>query len=304
MSIKTQIEKVLPIEYKTVLDYLMSINPDIDFYLVGGMIRDVILDYKSLDVDLVVASNKYPVYIEDSSVGGCHAISVANHIRNTMSSIKPPATKKEGSGFIKVDGFLVKLNRVYTFERYVTAKLKFLVKCGQATPSKEGGLTNEVREVEIDLATPRKDHYITTEDGNYIPSITFTNIEDDTYRRDFNVNAIAVNMTNGEVVDKFNGIDSLKYRIFSTTHSDSFNEDPSRIIRGIRFSSKYKLKMTYDTIKQIETYKHLLIKDSDYVRIEKEVDKIPKYGHEFKKFMNNVRFYGLEEEMNFLLNKR
>lgn len=91
-------------------------------------------------------------------------------------------------------------------------------------------------------------------DGNYSDGrrpdqVTFsTNILDDLSRRDFTVNAIALNMLSNtnDYVDPFDGINDIKNKIIRTVGDpvERFTEDGLRILRAIRF--KYKLGFKFD----------------------------------------------------------
>lgn len=71
---------------------------------------------------------------------------------------------------------------------------------------------------------------------NRRPEVELGTLEDDLRRRDFTVNALAI-AADGSIIDLYNGADDLKYRILDTpgNASDSFNEDPLRILRAFRF---------------------------------------------------------------------
>lgn len=76
------------------------------------------------------------------------------------------------------------------------------------------------------------------------PNVT---IEDDLRRRDFTVNAIAVDVLTGEVVDPFGGVKDLKHgRLRAVT--DAFVEDTLRSYRAARFSAGLGFDVTPDTI--------------------------------------------------------
>ncbi|HEX9942042.1 MAG TPA: hypothetical protein VGG03_08500, partial [Thermoanaerobaculia bacterium] len=56
-------------------------------------------------------------------------------------------------------------------------------------------------------------------------------LHDDLARRDFTVNAFALDARTGEVVDPFSGLDDLKRRILRATTAESFAGDPLRVLR-------------------------------------------------------------------------
>jgi tRNA nucleotidyltransferase/poly(A) polymerase len=67
-------------------------------------------------------------------------------------------------------------------------------------------------------------------------------IEDDMARRDFTVNAMARKLETGELVDPFGGADDLKRSVLRTVRSNSFAEDPLRLVRGLRLVSQLGLE--------------------------------------------------------------
>lgn len=78
-------------------------------------------------------------------------------------------------------------------------------------------------------------------------------IEEDLSRRDFTMNAIAVNLKDGSVIDPFNGIKSIKAKIIKTVGEPAlrFAEDGLRPIRGIRFAAQLGFKIEERTITAI-----------------------------------------------------
>ncbi|MBR2179597.1 MAG: HD domain-containing protein [Selenomonadaceae bacterium] len=81
-------------------------------------------------------------------------------------------------------------------------------------------------------------------DTTYDPNVT---IEDDLYRRDTTINAIAIELPNGELIDPYNGIEDIadkKIRIISK----HFVDDPVRALRAARQSAQFQFDITDDTI--------------------------------------------------------
>jgi tRNA nucleotidyltransferase (CCA-adding enzyme) len=76
-------------------------------------------------------------------------------------------------------------------------------------------------------------------------------VEDDLLRRDFTVNAMAVDLDNGRLVDPYGGADDLEARRLRTTHPSSFAEDPTRLIRALVMNARYGLTPDEDTRQQI-----------------------------------------------------
>lgn len=66
-------------------------------------------------------------------------------------------------------------------------------------------------------------------------------------RRDFTINAIAVDAVTNEVVDPFNGVQDIAARVLRAT-SPAFAEDPLRVLRGAQFASRFGFRMNAVTI--------------------------------------------------------
>lgn len=93
---------------------------------------------------------------------------------------------------------------------------------------------------EIDIALPRTEHAFNTGGTRdfkiaYNPKLPIT---EDLFRRDFTVNALAINLETGELIDPSGGLSDLASRRLRTVGrpSDRFTEDFSRLARGLRFA--------------------------------------------------------------------
>ena len=81
--------------------------------------------------------------------------------------------------------------------------------------------------------------------GTRTPIVEPGTLYDDLSRRDFTVNALAKDPDTGEIIDYFNGVEDLKNKVLRTPLKPSvtFDDDPLRILRGIRFEITKGLKM-------------------------------------------------------------
>lgn len=127
-------------------------------------------------------------------------------------------------------------------------------------------------EYNIDITTFRQEeNYI----GHRPKRIVYVNdLLTDLKRRDFTINAICMN-SKGEIVDPLNGIKDLTDRLIRVIGNikKKFSEDPLRILRAVRFSILYDLKIDNDELMFIINNKYLLDKVS-YARKKEELGKI------------------------------
>jgi tRNA nucleotidyltransferase (CCA-adding enzyme) len=84
---------------------------------------------------------------------------------------------------------------------------------------------------EIDIATARKERY---RSPGALPTVSAGKLKDDLIRRDFSINALAIDVMSGEMLDPTGGARDLEARIIRVLHDDSFADDPTRIFRAIR----------------------------------------------------------------------
>ena len=111
----------------------------------------------------------------------------------------------------------------------------------------------------IDIANMRKETYIRP---GTLPKIKLTNdIRDDLFRRDFTINSLAASLNSkdlGEIIDPFDGLSDINNQILRNNHSLSFSDDPTRIFRAIKYSNKLRLKIDYETEKQLYEHKKFI----------------------------------------------
>lgn len=95
-------------------------------------------------------------------------------------------------------------------------------------------------------------------------SVSFVrSLEEDLKRRDFTVNAFALN-ENAEVIDKFNGLADLDNRVLRAVGKaeERFNEDALRIMRGLRFAASLDFDIEEKTFEAMTSRAFLLEKIS------------------------------------------
>lgn len=159
---------------------------DLNAYLVGGLVRDVVLKRENLDVDIVI----------------------------------------EGDG----------IQFAKAFADHSGAKVRIYPKFGTAVVIMPDGF-------KLDIATARIEHY---ESPAAPPEVMLSSLKRDLFRRDFTINTLAVHLNKahyGTLVDHFGGMRDIKERSIRVIHNLSFVEDPTRILRAIRFEQRFGFKI-------------------------------------------------------------
>jgi tRNA nucleotidyltransferase (CCA-adding enzyme) len=104
----------------------------------------------------------------------------------------------------------------------------------------------------IDVATARLEYY---EYPAALPIVELSSLKMDLYRRDFSINTLAVHLCPphfGRLVDFFGGQQDIKDGVIRVLHSLSFVEDPTRIIRAIRFEQRFQFRIGGQTERLIK----------------------------------------------------
>ncbi len=129
----------------------------------------------------------------------------------------------------------------------------------------------------VDFAMARREYY--PHPGS-LPIVTSGSIKEDLFRRDFTINALAVVLNPqcfGELQDFYGGYDDLKKKKLRVMHEKSFLDDPTRILRAIRFESRLDFHLE---VKTLRVLKAALAKDAP------ATVKPPRYFAEFRKIFS------------------
>ena len=116
-------------------------------------------------------------------------------------------------------------------------------------------------------------------DGRRPDSVGFVqSFEEDTKRRDFTINATGVN-ADGVVIDYHGGCEDISKRLLRTVGeaSERFTEDALRMVRAIRFASKFQFQIADETLSAITQLKHLVASVSKE-RVRDELVKLAEVG--------------------------
>jgi len=126
---------------------------------------------------------------------------------------------------------------------------------------------------DFDIAVPRIDRKIGTGHKGFETYTEGITIKEDLRRRDFTVNSIAVNLKTKEVLDPFKGRNDIAAKIIRATDTNTFVEDPLRLIRAIQFASRFMFDIEPKTL-QLMKRNCTLIREISGERIRGEFDKI------------------------------
>ncbi len=113
-------------------------------------------------------------------------------------------------------------------------------------------------------------------DSRHPDSVTFVrSLDEDLKRRDFTINALAVNILTGEIIDRHGGIEDLKKKTIRAIGEpeERFKEDALRMLRACRFSSKLNFSIEEETLLSIKDL-HKNIEKVSVERIKDEIDKL------------------------------
>jgi len=144
----------------------------------------------------------------------------------------------------------------------------------------------DVREIALKIAQELKSAFVPLDEDYQIYRLVPRNanlnldfalckgtIEEDLQSRDFTINAIALDVQTGEIIDPTCGISDIKDGVVKACHKSSFTDDPLRILRAYRFKAQLHFSIDSQTREWIVALAELL-SNVAYERIRDEVFKI------------------------------
>ncbi len=109
----------------------------------------------------------------------------------------------------------------------------------------------------LDLVTARTEFY---EAPTALPTVEFSSLRHDLYRRDFTINTLAIGLggaRDGRLFDFYGGKRDLDRRLIRALHNLSFIEDPTRVLRAVRLEQRLgfaveprTLQLLHDAVQQ------------------------------------------------------
>ncbi|MCJ7700607.1 MAG: CBS domain-containing protein [Anaerolineales bacterium] len=233
------LENALPPERLTLLREIAAIAQEqrVALYIVGGFVRDLLLNYPSLDFDLVVEGD---------------AILLAQSVKE------------------KIGG------RIATHKRFGTAKWFLDPKTSSLpiSPQGSGDLNSDSHlPTTLDFITARREFYA---HPTALPTVERGSIKLDLHRRDFTINTLALRLDGshyGDLHNYWGGYNDIRLGLVRVLHSISFVDDPTRMLRAVRYEQRYGFQIGKRTLQLLLEARPLLSRVSGD-RIRHEIDNI------------------------------
>lgn len=190
----------------------------LEAYVIGGFVRDLLLDRPSKDIDIVVVGN--------------------------------------GMELAEAAGEKLRVKKVNLFKNFGTAQFNY-------------------KDLDVEFVGARKESY---QRDSRKPIVEDGTLSDDQKRRDFTINALALDLreeTFGNLIDPFNGLGDLDKGILRTPldPDTTYSDDPLRMMRAIRFATQLDFQIEVSSLKSIlENASRLEIISKE--RIMDELNKI------------------------------
>ena len=126
----------------------------------------------------------------------------------------------------------------------------------------------------LDLISARSEIY---SHPGVLPTVKRSTIDDDLRRRDFTINAMALRLDGsqyGQLHDPLNGRVDLARGAIRVLHDRSYVDDPTRMIRAVRYADRYGFKIEPDTLKLVDEEARDVLSQLSGERLRHEFDLI------------------------------
>ena len=104
--------------------------------------------------------------------------------------------------------------------------------------------------IPLDLATARQEHYPAPAEN---PVVLAGTLQADLARRDFTINAMALDLVANELIDLHHGQEDLASGQLRFLHVGSVQDDPTRVIRAARYAARLGFQLAEESSKQIRS---------------------------------------------------
>lgn len=168
----------------------------LEAYVIGGFVRDLLLDRPSKDIDIVVVG--------------------------------------DGLALAEEAARILRVKKVSLFKNFGTAQFNY-------------------KDLAIEFVGARKESY---QEDSRKPAIEVGTLSDDQKRRDFTINALAIDLrkdTFGQLIDPFDGLNDLEKGILKTPldPNTTYSDDPLRMMRAIRFATQLNFQIERASLEAI-----------------------------------------------------
>jgi len=201
--------------FKVTRDIIAEQN--LEAYVIGGFVRDLILERPSKDIDIVVVGS--------------------------------------GMDLAELVAEKLRVKKLSQFKSFGTAHFNY-------------------KDLDVEFVGARKESY---NRSSRKPIVENGTLQDDLLRRDFTINALALDLrpgSFGNLLDPFDGINDLEKGIIRTplTPGQTYSDDPLRMLRAIRFATQLDFKIEPVSLTSIKENAHRL----EIISKERIIDELNK----------------------------
>jgi tRNA nucleotidyltransferase (CCA-adding enzyme) len=107
-----------------------------------------------------------------------------------------------------------------------------------------GTATVHARGLVVDMASTRSETYA---QPGALPDVSPAGLDEDLARRDFTINAMAASLPGGDLRDPHDGRGDLEAGVIRVLHPGSFIDDPTRLLRAVRYEARFGFRMDEET---------------------------------------------------------
>ena len=242
-------------------------------FYIGGVVRDKLLGRDSFDIDITYVGN---------AIEYCSKFGEVVQVNPDFGTVRVEVRKARVQECkpINESGLSVNL-QVQQPDTNLSTFQPFNPSTENSTP------TPTFQPSTIDFASTRSESY---PKKGHLPVVEKIgcSLKEDVLRRDFTINALAKSVATGEIVDYVGGLEDLKNKKLRVLHDESFIDDPTRIIRGLKFSVRFGFDLEEHTKQLQDEYLANINYDMSYKRVKKELIETFNLNSQkaFEKFIN------------------